>query len=334
VLGFSNIFDCACCADVEHGGYYLVTDSYNPKDPRKLRDKHPHRVRDFPPDETALLGVGIGYSQAGLLPIVEIPYAKYLDCGADIFWEAAIQNWLSNGKAPIGMLIRLQGFGNGVFGGNYHTHNSLSMPPGIDVVCYSNGSDYVRGMRFALQQAAAGRVVMTVDSTNLLNMRHVVGLDDAWKTAYPADVSDMLTFDHVIMHNDGGEGESACDTLVVTYGNGVVTSVQARHSLGETHDGSTTTFDIVDCPLLSEVPQGLIDLLEAGRGQYRSILFVDVCKQGQNPLAGHASMLQNRGLLDGVQWRMVTSQRTYNPLGSMITFVSQEDVIEAYHELN
>ena len=54
--------------DVEHGGYYLVTEG--------LKAKYPLRVRDFPPDETSLLGAGIGFSQAGLLPVVEIPYAK------------------------------------------------------------------------------------------------------------------------------------------------------------------------------------------------------------------------------------------------------------------
>ena len=48
--------------------YYLVTEG--------LAAKHAPRVRDFPPDETALLGVGVGYAQMGLLPIVEIPYAK------------------------------------------------------------------------------------------------------------------------------------------------------------------------------------------------------------------------------------------------------------------
>ena len=56
--------------DVEHGGYYLVTDG--------LKKKYPLRVRDFPPDETSLLGVGMGFAQAGLLPVVEIPYAKYV----------------------------------------------------------------------------------------------------------------------------------------------------------------------------------------------------------------------------------------------------------------
>ena len=83
----------------------------------------------------------------GLVPIVEIPYAKYLDCAADIFHEAVSTYWLSNGKQSNGMMIRLQGFDKGIFGGNYHTHNSVSIPPGIDVVCYSNGSDYVQGLR-------------------------------------------------------------------------------------------------------------------------------------------------------------------------------------------
>jgi pyruvate/2-oxoglutarate/acetoin dehydrogenase E1 component len=62
--------------DVEHGGYYLVTDG--------LASKFPGRVIDFPPDETTLLGAAMGFSHAGLLPIIEIPYSKYLDCGADM----------------------------------------------------------------------------------------------------------------------------------------------------------------------------------------------------------------------------------------------------------
>ena len=59
--------------DVEHGGYYLVSEG--------LKAKHGRRVRDVPPDETALLGAAAGLAQRGLVPIVEVPYAKYLDCG-------------------------------------------------------------------------------------------------------------------------------------------------------------------------------------------------------------------------------------------------------------
>jgi hypothetical protein len=65
-----------------------------------------------------------------------------------MFGEAAVSNWLTNGRHPNGMIIRLQGFDKGVFGGNYHTHNTLQIPPGVDVVCYSNGEDYARGWRF------------------------------------------------------------------------------------------------------------------------------------------------------------------------------------------
>jgi 2-oxoisovalerate dehydrogenase E1 component len=48
--------------DVEHGGYYLVTDG--------LAKRFPGRVIDFPPDETTLLGAAMGFSHAGLLPII------------------------------------------------------------------------------------------------------------------------------------------------------------------------------------------------------------------------------------------------------------------------
>jgi hypothetical protein len=47
----------------------------------------------------------------------------------------------------------------GVFGGNFHTHNALHIPPGVDVVCFSNGADYARGMRYAVRQAKAGESV-------------------------------------------------------------------------------------------------------------------------------------------------------------------------------
>ena len=78
-------------------------------------------------------GAAVGFSQVGLLPMCEIPYAKYLDCGYDQFEEAAIAHWLSAGASPNGMVIRLQGFDRGVFGGNFHTHNTIHIPPGLDV---------------------------------------------------------------------------------------------------------------------------------------------------------------------------------------------------------
>ena len=110
--------------DIRHGGYYALTDG--------LHNKYPHRVMDFAPDETSLVGAALGFSQCNLTPIVEIPYAKYLECGIDIFNEAVMTYWLTNGREKNGMVVRLQGFDRGLFGGNFHTHNMLNIPPGLE----------------------------------------------------------------------------------------------------------------------------------------------------------------------------------------------------------
>eukprot|EP00658_Telonema_sp_P-2_P003223 TRINITY_DN11184_c0_g1_i2.p1 TRINITY_DN11184_c0_g1~~TRINITY_DN11184_c0_g1_i2.p1 ORF type:complete len:362 (-),score=100.03 TRINITY_DN11184_c0_g1_i2:329-1414(-) len=246
--------------DVRHGGYYVVTDG--------LADKYPERIMDFPPDETTLIGAAMGYSQVGLLPIVEIPYAKYLDCGADMFFEAACMNWLTAGTQPNGMVIRLQGFDRGVFGGNFHTHNMLHLPPGIDAVCYSNGADWVRGMRYSLEQAAAGRVVMMVDCTAALNLKHLHGRDSAWMRPYPSDPNDVLPWNSVSTYTVT-EHPGAPRAVIVSYGNGVPLALQAAKQIGEQHQ---LQVDVCDSPYLSAPSDALRETL----GQYDLVLFADV----------------------------------------------------------
>lgn len=305
--------------DVIHGGYYIVTEG--------LAQQFPCRVLDFPPDETSLLGAAMGFSQTGLLPIVEIPYAKYLDCGADMFHEIAITHWLSAGKRPVGMVIRLQGFDRGLFGGNFHTSNVLSIPPGVDVCCYSNGEDYVMGFRNLVRQAKAGRVVMSVDCTNLLNLRHLHEKDRGWERSYPEkdDANNVLTFDSIRRY--GANGKWA----IVTYGNGVVTSLQARRSLVETGDlPSEDDIDIIDCFYLSAIPDGIRAVI----GQYEGIVFADICKEGQggNILSSMACSLRTEGLLPD-KWEFVAAPRTYNPLGSTVTFLNTDDIAIAFNKL-
>ena len=351
--------------DIRHGGYYLVTDG--------LTEKYPQRVMDFPPDETTLLGAGLGFSQLGLTPIVEIPYAKYLDCGADLFYEIAVQHWLTNGKNyGNGMVIRLQGFDRGVFGGNFHTHNSLShIPPGIDLVCFSNGNDWVKGFRHALWQAKHGRIVTVVDCTELLNRRHVQEeeKDSAWEFMYPIVSSEdvgMMSFDEVIRYGGNGgdrsspfvreEVDGQCSTskrsegsplvensissrriAIVTYGNGVVASLRARRELVdqkliETEDD----LDVIDCPYLSDVPEGLKFLLQPKTlsddkgwvsSYYDHVLFADICKEGpgSNIFSSTITTLQQKNLLPE-SWAFVGAPRTYNPLGSTATFLNSERI--------
>jgi pyruvate/2-oxoglutarate/acetoin dehydrogenase E1 component/TPP-dependent pyruvate/acetoin dehydrogenase alpha subunit len=306
--------------DVDHGGYYLVTEG--------LAKKFPGRVMDFPPDETTLLGAAMGFSQVGLVPIVEIPYAKYLDVGVDMFYEIATMNWLSNGQRPNGMVIRLQGFDRGLFGGNFHTHNMLShMPPGVDVVCFSNGEDYVKGFRHAIMQAAAGRVVVIVDCTNLLNLRHLHDKDRAWERVFPDSETLLLGFDDIRRYTSRNITDDSYTNArlgIVSYGNGVVTSLQVRRALLERGIfESEAELDIIDVPYLSGVPKGLKEILP----QYQGIIFADICKEGpgSNVFSSMITSLQQDNLLPP-SWSFVGAPRTYNPLGSTVTFLNSDRI--------
>ena len=304
--------------DVEHGGYYLVTDG--------LAEKFPGRLIDFPPDETTLLGAAVGYSQAGLTPIIEVPYAKYLDCGVDTFYELAISNWLTKGQRPNGMIVRMQGFDRGLFGGNFHTHNMIShLPPGVDAVCYSNGRDYARGFRNAIKQARAGRVVMFIDCTNLLNLRHLHDRDRGWETPYPPDEEgEIMGFDDVRTYSGSGGSSVKGRYAIVTYGNGVVTALQARKAMVDCIEMDPTELDVIDCPYLSDIPLGLKEVI----GQYKGVLFADICKEGpgSNIFSSMIVTLQREDSLPS-NWGFIAAPRTYNPLGNTITFLSQEDII-------
>eukprot|EP00581_Thalassiosira_minuscula_P020012 CAMPEP_0183715418 /NCGR_PEP_ID=MMETSP0737-20130205/9644_1 /TAXON_ID=385413 /ORGANISM="Thalassiosira miniscula, Strain CCMP1093" /LENGTH=827 /DNA_ID=CAMNT_0025944513 /DNA_START=30 /DNA_END=2513 /DNA_ORIENTATION=- len=307
--------------DVEHGGYYLVSDG--------LVNKFPGRVIDFPPDETTLLGCAMGFSQNGLVPICEIPYSKYLDCGADMFYELAISNWLTNKQCPNGMVVRVQGFDKGLFGGNFHTHNMIPhIPPGIDVLCYSNGLDYARGFRNAIKQARNGRVVVLVDCTNLLNLRHLHEKDRGWESAYPEAKDEVMSFHDVRQFGVSGKH------LIVTYGNGVVTALRARRALAEQRAiDNESEIDIIDTPYISDIPDGLRDAV--ANGGYDSILFCDICKEGpgSNTLSSTIMGLKKADLLPA-KWDFVAAPRAYNPLGNMVTFLNEEDIVSAFKKID
>ncbi len=64
-------------------------------------------------------------------------------------------------------------------------------------------------------------------------------------------------------------------------------------------------------------------------GCYDGVLFADICKEGpgSNALSPMIPQLKKDDLLPR-NWDFVAAPRTYNPLGNMITFLNQEDVVE------
>lgn len=182
------------------------------------------------------------------------------------------------------------------------------------------------GFRNAIRQAKAGRVVMSVDCTNLLNLRHLHGNDRAWEKSYPIKNADnILSFDCIRRYGDQGRW------AIVTFGNGVVNSLQARRKLIEIEFISyEDEIDIIDCFYLSGIPDGWRDVI----GQYKGVLLADLCKDGPggNVLSSMACSLQRERLLPLI-WDFVAASRTYNPLGSMVTFLNVDDVVCEFKRL-
>ena len=78
-----------------------------------------------------------------------------------------------------------------------------------------------------MRQAEAGRVVMSVDSTNLLYLRHLHGSDEA-RMQQLCGADEEMDWDTVRVHGEVKPGAGANRIAIVTYGNGVVTSLQVR----------------------------------------------------------------------------------------------------------
>lgn len=207
----------------------------------------------------------------------------------------------------------------------------LTFPPGLDVVCFSNGFDYVRGMRFAVEQARNGRVVMSVDSTDLLNRRHLTDekKDEFMLTNYPKNTDQSYHFDEISVYqyqNSTISKSKKPKIVIVSYGNGIPTSALAQIQLTEMfHD---YCIEVIDTPCLSKTPQQLIDYLRQNQQSIKYLLFADVCKYGpQMPLSQRLIDLQNANLLSQVKnWRVIGAAPTYNPLGTYLTFLSVSDI--------
>lgn len=103
-----------------------------------------HRVFNTPIQEAFIIGSTVGMSAVGLKPIVEVQFADYIWPGLNqLFTEVSRSNYLSNGKWPVSMILRVP-IGAYGSGGPYHSSSVESIVAsirGIKVVYPSNGAD-------------------------------------------------------------------------------------------------------------------------------------------------------------------------------------------------
>ncbi len=123
--------------DVGEGGVFRATDG--------LRDEFgPDRCIDTPLAESAIVGVAIGASLNGIIPIAEIQFADFSHPALDqIVSEAARLHYRSNGTWSCPIVVRMP-YGAGIHGGPYHSQSIEAFyahVPGLKVVCVATPYD-------------------------------------------------------------------------------------------------------------------------------------------------------------------------------------------------
>lgn len=102
------------------------------------------RVFNTPIQEAFIVGSTVGMSAVGLKPIVEVQFADYIWPGLNqLFTEVSRSNYLSNGKWPVSMILRVP-IGAYGSGGPYHSSSVESVVlniHGVKVAYPSTGAD-------------------------------------------------------------------------------------------------------------------------------------------------------------------------------------------------
>ncbi|RMB62970.1 tungsten formylmethanofuran dehydrogenase [Dokdonia sinensis] len=103
-----------------------------------------NRVFNTPIQEAFIVGSTVGMSAVGLKPIVEVQFADYIFPGINqLFTEVSRSCYLSNGKWPVSMILRVP-IGAYGSGGPYHSSSVESIITnirGLKIAYPSNGAD-------------------------------------------------------------------------------------------------------------------------------------------------------------------------------------------------
>lgn len=122
---------------------------------RGLSDLYPGRVLDTPISETAVVGLAVGASMAGMRPVVEIMYLDFIGvCLDQIMNQAAKLRYMTGGGATLPLVIRTQ-FGSGRSSGSQHSQSLealLAHIPGLRVVMPSTAADAYGLLRASIDE--------------------------------------------------------------------------------------------------------------------------------------------------------------------------------------
>lgn len=186
------------------------------------------RVFNTPIQEAFIVGSTVGMSAVGLKPIVEVQFADYIWPGLNqLFTEVSRSCYLSNGKWPVSMILRVP-IGAYGSGGPYHSssvESVLTNIRGIKIAYPSNGAD-LKGLMKAAYYDPNPVVILEHKG---LYWSKVKGTDFARINEPSEDY--ILPFGKANMVQEIWEQETAETITVITYGMGVHWALNASANI-------------------------------------------------------------------------------------------------------
>lgn len=209
-----------------------------------------HRVFNTPIQEAFIVGSTVGMSAVGLKPIVEVQFADYIWPGLNqLFTEVSRSCFLSNGKWPVSMILRVP-IGAYGSGGPYHSssiESVLANIRGIKIAYPSTGADLKGLLKAAYYDP--NPVVMLEHKG--LYWSKIKGTEDA-KTIEP-DEAYIIPFGkgRVVLEADAQSLKAGKTMAIITYGMGVYWAKTAAKAV----DGQ---IEIIDLRTLAPLDEALI----------------------------------------------------------------------------
>ena len=179
-----------------------------------------HRVFNTPIQEAFIVGSTVGMSAVGLKPIVEVQFADYIWPGLNqLFTEVSRSCYLSNGKWPVSMILRVPTGAYGS-GGPYHSssvESVLSNIKGIKIAYPSTGAD-LKGLIKAAYYDPNPVIILEHKG---LYWSKIKGTEDA-KTIEP-DENYIIPFGkaRIVISADEDNVKNGKSICIITYGMGV-----------------------------------------------------------------------------------------------------------------
>ncbi|WP_092470434.1 alpha-ketoacid dehydrogenase subunit alpha/beta [Winogradskyella thalassocola] len=187
------------------------------------------RVFNTPIQEAFIVGSTVGMSAVGLKPIVEVQFADYIWPGLNqLFTEVSRSCYLSNGKWPVSMILRVP-IGAYGSGGPYHSSSVESVITnirGIKIAYPSNGAD-LKGLMKAAYYDPNPVVILEHKG---LYWSKVPGTQGA--TSFEPSEDYVLPFGKAWVLQEIWKQENVETLTIVTYGMGVHWAMNASEELG------------------------------------------------------------------------------------------------------